>query len=97
MKNSIEHLKSLYRTSTSENLLKRNPVGFKVSVNNYIYYKNKYKILHKDFPNIEEKLLIERKWKCVLKDKHYNGKNFIKGLSKKKRFIWMNTTFTTKK
>lgn len=83
MKHELNHLKHLLRIASSMSLFAKNPVLFKVAVNDYRYYKSKFKQKHKKTPElVEDGSDAQIYWREI---KHpYDGK--VKyGLPKKKR------------
>lgn len=84
MINSDEkHLEHLLKVASSMTLKQENPVRFKVAVNDYRYYKSKFKQKHKKSPKItEDGYGAQEYWKYI---KHPYDGNVKYGLPKKRR------------
>lgn len=88
MKQDLNHLKFLLKSASSWNLYEKNPVLFKVAVNDYRYYKEKFRQKYGKSPEIvEDNQKTQQLWKYI---KHpYDGK--VKyGFKTKKQENWYN-------
>lgn len=87
MDNDLKHLELLLKAATSWTLFNKNPILYKVALNDYRYYKEKFKQKHRKSPDLIENVGSFELWKEV---KHpYDGK--VKyGFDLKVRNNWYN-------
>jgi len=89
------HLQALFKAANSLNLFNKNPVLFKVAVNDYRYFKMLYKRKKIKPSWVEPKVVgANIHWKDI--SKNYDGSTKY-GFRLKPRFIWYNQPFNQKK